>query len=257
MSAVSRRITSSFVPLTRFNKGLSASRAELRARVLRRSLDIRPLGGLAVIGDLSYGGYRVPIDRLNAHSVVYGVGVGEDASFDLELIRLVGCTVHAMDPVPRAAEYGRTVSEREPRFVFHQVAVWSRDEPVAFHAPRQDGYVSHSAVNRFGTPEAFRAEGRTIRSLMNSWGHDHIDLLKISAEGAEFEILEALLRDGPTVPILCAEFTSPRLSAARQMLSRLAGSGYELVSADVTRHYWTLTWVIDVMSTSTSRPQVG
>jgi FkbM family methyltransferase len=243
--------------VSRFSKGLAIVRAELRAKALRRSLDTRPQQGLTIIGDLSYGGYRVPVDWLSVDSVVYAVGVGEDARFDLELIRRVGCTVRAMDPVPRAGEYARTVSEREPRYVFHQVAVWSRDEPLTFHAPRQEGYVSHSAVNTFGTPEAFQAEGRSIRSLMNSWDHDHIDLLKISAEGAEFEILETLLRDGPTVPILCAEFTLPPLSLARQMLNGLAGAGYELVSAYVVRGYWAFTWLhrshIDAHQASVSR----
>ena len=218
-------------------------RAVVRATLLRRSLDVRPRSDLVIVGDLSYGGYRVPIGMLNALSIVYSVGVGEDIRFDLELIKRVGCTVHAMDPVPRAAEYARRAAANEPRFVFHQLAVWSRDETLTFHAPREAGHVSHSAVNLFDTEEAFQAKGRALRSLMQSWGHDHIDLLKVSAEGAEFAILEMLLRDGPVVPILCAEFTLPPLSSAREMLDRLAGGGYELVSAYVKPGGWTFTWL--------------
>ena len=90
-------------------------------------------------------------------SVVYTVGVGEDIRFDLALIARLGCTIYAMDPVPRSAEYARAAAAHEPRFIFHQLALWSRDETLTFHAPRQPGYVSHSAVNLFGTEEAFQA----------------------------------------------------------------------------------------------------
>jgi FkbM family methyltransferase len=207
---------------------------------------------LVVIGDLIYGGYRLPIGMLSADSVVYCVGVGEDIRFDLELIRRVGCVVHAMDPVPRAAEFVRTAAAGEPRFRFHQLAVWPRDEIVTFHAPRKAGYVSHSAVNLFGTEPAFQAQGRSLRSLMDEWGHDRIDLLKISAEGAELAILDSLLREGPVVPILCSEFTEPPVAKARAMLDRLRRAGYELVSSRVSVACWTFTWLHESASDSGS-----
>ncbi len=217
--------------------------AVARAAVLRRSLHVAPRSDLVAIGDLSYGGYRVPIGMLNADSVIYSVGVGENIRFDLDLIARLGCTIQAMDPVPRAAQFARTAAASEPRFVFYPFAVWSRDETLTFHAPAHEGDISHSAVNLSHTAPAFQAEGRALRSLMRSWGHDHIDLLKVSAEGAEFEILETLLRDGPVVPILCAEFSLPPLSSARRMLARLAGAGYVLVDANVRAGGWTFTWL--------------
>ncbi len=79
---------------------------------------------------------------------------------------------------------------------------------------------------------------------MRSWGHDHIDLLKISAEGSEFEILNTLLRDGPVIPILCAEFTQPvSVRRARGMLRRVADAGYVLSSTRIDRGGWTFTWL--------------
>ena len=63
-----------------------------------------------------YGGWHVPAGVLSSNSVVYSAGVGEDASFDLELIRAIGCDVWAFDPTPRAIEYAKTISD--PRFHF-------------------------------------------------------------------------------------------------------------------------------------------
>ena len=71
-------------------------RAELRAASLRRSLDVHQRSDVVAIGGLSYGGYRVPIGMLTADSVVYSIGVGENTQFDLELIKRVGCAIHAM-----------------------------------------------------------------------------------------------------------------------------------------------------------------
>jgi FkbM family methyltransferase len=218
--------------------------AEAGGAYLRRTLDVQPRNDLVVLGDLSYGGYRVPADGLNADSVVYSVGVGEDIRFDLALIARFGSTVYSMDPVPRSAQYARDAAAHEPRYVYHQLALWSRDETLTFYAPREDGYISHSATNLFGTAEAFQAEARALRSLMREWGHDHIDLLKVSAEGSEFTILDTLLRDGPVIPILCAEFTQPvSVRRARGMLRRLADAGYELTSARIERGGWTFTFL--------------
>jgi len=227
-------------------------RAEGRAVLLRNGLQVVPRSDLVAVGDLSYGGYRVPIGMLDADSVVYAVGVGEDIRFDLDLIARVGCTIHAMDPVPRAAQHAQTAAGHEPRFIFHQLALWSRDETLTFHAPAHEGHISHSAVNLSNTQVAFQAQGRALRSLMDSWGHDHIDLLKVSAEGAEFEILETLLRDGPVVPILCAEFSLPPLSRARTMAGRLTANGYQLVDANVKASAWTFTWLHDAPAPATA-----
>jgi FkbM family methyltransferase len=216
---------------------------EVRSARLRRGLTVQPRSDLLVVGDLSYGGYRIPVGMLGVDSIVYSVGVGEDIRFDLALIARFGCTIYSMDPVPRSAEYARAAAAHEPRFKFHQLALWSRDETLTFHAPREEGYVSHSATNLFGTEAAFQAAGRALGSLMREWGHDHIDLLKVSAEGSEFEILEALLREGPVVPILCVEFSLPPLQPARLMIRRLAEAGYELVSAHVVRGGWNFTWL--------------
>ena len=50
----------------------------------------------------NYGGWISPMDLIKKQSTCYCVGVGEDTSFDLGIIRLFGCQVYAFDPMPRA-----------------------------------------------------------------------------------------------------------------------------------------------------------
>jgi len=189
-----------------------------------------------------YGGYPVPSSLLDARSICYLAGTGEDISFDLALIERFGCDVCAFDPVPRAAAYVERAAGNEPRHHFKPVGLWSSDTTLTFHAPPQEGFVSHSATNIQGTEAAFQANVRSIASLMEEFGHEHLDLLKISAEGAEFEILDHVLASGLDVPVLCVEFAQPAsLTRVLDYGRRLRQSGYALVGTGQWRQ-WKLTF---------------
>ena len=132
----------------------------------------------------------------------------------------------------------------EPRLKFRAVALWSSDTDLTFHAPREDGYVSQSAINLYGTAPDFRAPARSIASLMAELGHDHLDLLKISAEGAEYEILDHMLASEIDVRVLCVEYAQPAPSdAALASVRALERAGYLLVGTSTRVWNWKLTFV--------------
>jgi FkbM family methyltransferase len=220
---------------------------------LRTYLDRRRLIGrlglvhrddMAMLGS-PYGGYPVPTSMLDAQSVCYLAGTGEDISFDLALIERFGCDVYAFDPVTAAAEYVSRAAADEPRHHFMPVGLWSSDTTLTFHAPAKEGFVSHSATNLQDTAAAFEAHVRSIASLMKELGHDRVDLLKISAEGAEFEILDHVLDAPIEVQVLCVEFAQPqRVGPVLEYCRRLQAAGYQLVGAGQWRQ-WKLTFARD------------
>jgi FkbM family methyltransferase len=217
----------------------------LRSYLNRRRL-IRRLGfvrrtDIATLGN-PYGGYQVPSSLLDDRSICYLAGTGEDISFDLALIERFGCEVYAFDPVPRAAVYVAQAAAGEPRHHFMPVGLWSADTTLSFHAPVQAGFVSHSATNLQHTEAAFEAPVRSVASLMKELGHEHLDLLKISAEGAEFEILDHILTSAIDVHVLCLEFAQP-VSVERVLEHgrRLQAAGYQLVGTGEWRQ-WKLTF---------------
>src|SRR5262245_47478917 len=65
---------------------------------------VRAPGALIRLGT-RYGGWTIPDRVLGADSICYCVGVGEDISFDLDLVRRYGSTVYAFDPTPRAIAF--------------------------------------------------------------------------------------------------------------------------------------------------------
>jgi FkbM family methyltransferase len=197
-----------------------------------------------------YGGYPLPSSMLDDRSICYLAGTGEDISFDLAIIERFGCEVYAFDPVPRAAAYVAEAAAGEPRHHFMPVGLWSSDATLTFHAPAQSGFVSHSATNLQDTEAAFQAPVRSIASLMKELGHDHLDLLKISAEGAEFEILDHVLAAAIDVQVLCVEFAQPAsVKRVQEYGRRLQAAGYQLVGTGEWRQ-WKLTFARTASVTS-------
>jgi len=191
-----------------------------------------------------YGGWLVAVHPSLQGGVCYSAGIGEDASFDRALIARTGCTVYGFDPVPRVAEYVAHEFSDESRFVFSPVGLWSRDTELTFFKPEFEGWVSHSAIDFRHTGAAFTAAVRTVPSLMREFGHHHLNLLKLSVEGAQFAVLDSVLSEGIPVDQVLVEFTPPvALRATRAQCARLRNAGYDYVGGRLQVWGWKCTFV--------------
>lgn len=209
---------------------------------LRRSLRIAPHEDLISIGS-TYGAWTIPADALTKDSACYLAGLGEDATFDLGLIERFGCTVYAFDPVPEAARYAEGVAAEEPRFHFQPVGLWSSDGTLRFYENAEPGFVSRSATNMHGTGAYSEAPVRSVASLMSELGNERVDLLKLSVEGSEYEILGELLTKRVPVGVLCVEFAQPApLAKIHGQIAALEAAGYEPVHASLPPFNWKLTF---------------
>jgi FkbM family methyltransferase len=214
----------------------------VNARRLRSSLRIAPREDLISIGS-TYGAWTIPAHALNEDSACYLAGLGEDASFDLGLIERFGCTVHAFDPVPEAVHYAESVAEKEPRFHFQPVGLWSSDGTLRFYENAKPGFVSRSATNMHGTGAYSEAPVRSVASLMSELGDERVDLLKLSVEGSEYEILGEVLAKRLALGVLCVEFAQPApLGKIQGQIATLEAAGYELAHASLPPFNWKLTF---------------
>lgn len=219
---------------------------KLRARRRRflKTAKPQPREDLVHIGTHGYGGWVVPASMLNEKSVCYLAGVGEDISFDLGAIARFGCTVWACDPVPDSAKFAREAAAHEPRHNFMEIGLWSSDTTLRFHEPEIEGFISHSATNMHATDGFIEAKVRSVKSLMKELKHDHIDLLKVSAEGSEFEIVNHVIDEKIPVSILCFEIAQPSAKgAAEELVARVERSGMVLVHVIAGPWNWKLSFV--------------
>ena len=191
-----------------------------------------------------YGGWIIPTHLIDENSICYCAGVGEDVTFDLGLIGRFNCTVFAYDPTPRAIQYVRREVSEEPRFNFYPIGLWDREETVRFYAPSNPDHVSYSALNLQRTDEYFEAECKRLSSIMRENRHDRIDLLKLDIEGAEYRVIDSIVKDGLDIRIICVEYDEAfhPLDAAykrriRESVNKLVKHGYRLVAVDRVCNY--------------------
>lgn len=178
-----------------------------------------------------YGGWSIPIALLDSRSTIYSVGIGEDASFDIELAERLKCTIQCIDPTPRANEYLLRLGHQS--LISHPVGLWIDDTTLSLYQPKNREHVSLSVTDRFNTSESIQLPMLTLISLMEMCEHKSIDLLKMDIEGAEAEVLDQLVADGPFPKILAVEFE--RIESPRRTFRRIRSireAGYIVVAVE-------------------------
>ena len=186
-----------------------------------------------------YSGWPLPDGILNRDSVCYLAGLGEDASFDLELIERFGCQVHAFDPVPEAVRYGAAIQSREPRFHLHPFGLWSEDATLVFHDNPIEGFVSRSATDMHAIARGLELPVKGLSELSRELGHDRIDLLKLSVEGSEYVLIDVLLNEQLEVGTVLVEFAQPTpLAQVCDAVDRLEAGGWRLVEFSLQPFNW-------------------
>jgi FkbM family methyltransferase len=200
---------------------------------LRHLLPVTPRADLIRLGT-PYGGWVIPSSLPKSDWTCYCAGVGEDVSFDLALIERYGCQVFAFDFTPRAIAYAEPIAVDNKRFHFFPNGLWSSDTELEFWAPADPAHVSYSAMNLQRTSQSITAPVRSLSSLMGELGHDHIDLLKMDIEGAEFEVIDSLIGNTKVRPsLVCVEFDQPvPARRVRDKSRQLVAEGYDLVAID-------------------------
>ena len=180
----------------------------------------------------NYGGWIIPTNaKLNEHSIVYSGGVGEDISFDLALNTKYGCHMYLIDPTQKSvahfnevkefysnkkqftggiqSDYISCINKLKPnfaKFTYLNIGINDKPDVLKFYKQSNPNYVSQSIIPGMFTDKYDIVNVDSIKNIMKSQNHTHIDLLKLDIEGAEVAALNQMLDDNIYPDILCVEF---------------------------------------------------
>jgi len=186
----------------------------------------------------SYGGWDVVTNNLNCDSVVYSFGVGEDASFEVDLIKKFGMEIHAFDPTPRSIAWvkGQRLS---PRFIMHEYGIAAFDGRVTFFPPENPQHISHTMVERPATKnKAIEVGVKRVSTIMNELNHNNVDILKMDVEGAEYDVIDDIISSGIRPSQILVEFhhrfPGIGIEKTKNAIFSIRNAGYRLFSVSST-----------------------
>jgi FkbM family methyltransferase len=183
-----------------------------------------------------YGGYDI-VDDVEIKNVV-SCGLGEDASFDIEIINKKNSVVYAVDPTPKSIVYYQKIRENfgstktesyssdgnqsirsydlknvsENNFILVNYAIYnSSKREVKLYYPANKNFVSTSInKNKNYSEDFFYAKIITLDQLIEKFLLKDIDLLKLDIEGAEIEVIKDFLNKKIFPKQIAVEFTNIR-----------------------------------------------
>ena len=110
--------------------------------------------------------------------------------FDLALIERFGLTVHGFDPTPRVAEWLQNNPPPDALKFYPLGLAWT-DGELQFAAPTEAQAVSGTVVpSALADQTTVAIPVARLETMMRDLGHDHLDVLKMDIEGAEYAVLE-------------------------------------------------------------------
>ena len=208
-----------------------------------------------------YGGWAFPKGKISSDAICYFAGAGTDISFDLEMAKKYHPNIYIFDPTPGAIAHfdetkkgiqaGKTMYSQGKKYQypldvnfnkihFLNYGVWNKDETLKFYVPSNKEFISHSVKNLNKTSDYFNAKVKSLSTIMAELGHDHIDLLKIDIEGAEYEVLDDIATNQISVGAICVEFDenfmknidSGYLKRIIKTVNQLRSVGYKLAKVE-------------------------
>jgi FkbM family methyltransferase len=179
-----------------------------------------------------YGGFYVAPKSLNKNSIIYSIGIGEDISFDLDLITQFGCTIQGFDPTPKSIQWLKK-NQPHSNFIFHEYGIDTKDGETTFFLPKNPNLISGALhkTNNAGA-ETITVPVKKITTICKELGHKHIDLLKMDIEGAEYSVIPDILSSKISIHQILIEFhhrfIDDGFKKNKEIIRMLNGNDYKI-----------------------------
>lgn len=195
-------------------------------------IETQPMDGLQALGS-DYGYWVVPVDWIDSSWTCYCVGAGGDITFERELLTRYSPTVRSFEPDEDYVGRIEVSPEDAEHFSAYQIAITPADGPIRMQRTHIPGSRSLSPVHLYDTEDYVEVPGRSLRSLMEEFGDDSVELLKVDVEGGEYELVPTLDLAGIGVRVFCIQLHhTGTVRDAKALLAGVHEQGFRLVNYD-------------------------
>lgn len=169
---------------------------------------------------------------ITSNSIIYSFGIGEDITFDNELIRKFGCRVFAFDPTPRSLLW--LMNQSLPaKFIHYSYGLADHDGRAFFSPPHNSKHVSYKMTDSCSTEKTDVAgEVYELKTIMGMLKHEHVDILKIDIEGAEYNVINNIMKCNLNINQILVEFhhrfESNGIKKTKEAIEHLNNRGYRI-----------------------------
>jgi FkbM family methyltransferase len=179
----------------------------------------------------AYGGWMIATAPLQyiASPVVLSFGLGDDISFDEELIRHYQGQVYGFDPTPASL---RWIANRgvPAGMQVHPIGIAAFDGEQAFYLPQRETRGNFSSRQSTGTTTICQV--RRYTTILSMLGLQNVDILKLDVEGAEYDVINDLVTS-PLLPTqLLVEFHhrlhNIQVAETRRSVQTIRRAGFSL-----------------------------
>ena len=154
----------------------------------------------------NYGGFFVIQELLDKNSVVYSFGIGEDISFDKDIIKHNGCKVYGFDPTPKSINWCNNQTLPDS-FHFYEYGISENTGKIRFNLPNNSNHISGSIISHKNVSRNFVAvDMKSFKDIVSSLNHNKINLLKMDIEGSEYDVLDSILKSDVIIDQIVIEF---------------------------------------------------
>lgn len=150
-----------------------------------------------VIGNKYGRGYYIP-GLLRKEGIVYSFGIGEDVSFDLELLKNHDIRIVGFDPTPKSIDWVKNNHEIPGNFIFQEYGLSAKTGQLRFFLPENDSQVSASLTKDLGGGY-IDCNFLTFQDTLERLGDSFVDLAKIDIEGEEYNLFKSWI-DSEYIP---------------------------------------------------------
>ena len=188
-----------------------------------------------------YGGFYVVPKLLKNEGRALCVGIGEDISFDIQLIGLHQFSVVGIDPTKKAKDYIQKIMPNNYKFIEKALVCESYDfNTIKMYENTNPEWVSESILTTHSSVGSRHYDAKICK--LSNFQKEKFDLIKLDIEGAEYSIIDEFVDF--SCNHLCIEFhhhcTSYTESDTERCIKKLYDKGFTNI---LTNNYQEVTFI--------------